>query len=203
MDTAWRWARKAHEFDPRAQYFFFLWNSLKKAGATLAHGHAQVVLGRDRHYARVELLREAAKRYKLTFGSNYFDDLYNVHYDLGLAAEKDGNRLLAYLTPIKEKETIIISDKFDSSLWARIYEVLACFRDKLYVSAFNVGIAAPPLGSGNEEWNSFPVISRMVDRGYPWDGSSDFASMELFASSIISSDPFMCIRNLKESLYDH
>jgi hypothetical protein len=40
----------------------------------------------------------------------------------------------------------------------------------------------------------------MVDRGYPWDGSSDFGTMELYAASIISSDPFQVARELKEAL---
>jgi hypothetical protein len=44
------------------------------------------------------------------------------------------------------------------------------------------------------------VIARIVDRGYPWDGSSDFGTMELYATSIISSDPFQVARELKEAL---
>lgn len=35
LDTAWRWAQRAHEYDPSAKYFFFVWNSLKKAGASI------------------------------------------------------------------------------------------------------------------------------------------------------------------------
>ena len=196
LDTGWKWAQKAHQLDPSAKYYFFLWNSLKKAGASLAHGHAQVVLGRGSHYAKIEALRHAALRYKTDFGSDYFDDLYQIHADLGLAIEKEETKILAYLTPIKEKEILLFSPGLNHSFKDSVYEVLACFRDKMYVTAFNVGIATPPLDSTPEEWSNFPVIARIVDRGYPWDGSSDFGTMELYAASIISSDPFQVAKAL-------
>ena len=200
LDTGWKWAQKAHEFDPSAKYYFFLWNSLKKAGASLAHGHAQVVLGRDSHYAKIEALRHAALRYKADSGSDYFNDVYQVHLDLGLGMEKDGTKVLAYLTPIKEREIMLLSSSLSPSFKERVYEVLACFRDTMHVTAFNVGLATPPLNSAPIGWEDFPVIARMVDRGYPWDGSSDFGTMELYAASIVSSDPFQVARELKESL---
>jgi hypothetical protein len=197
IDTGWKWAQKAHRYDTSANYYFFLWNSLKKAGASLAHGHAQVVLGRDSHYAKVEALRYAALRYKAEYSSDYFHDLYRVHRELGLGWEKDGIRMMVYLAPIKEKEVMILSDKLDSSFGEAVYEVLACFRDELHVTAFNVGIATPPLAPTQEDWTDFPVIARIVDRGYPWDGSSDFGTMELYAASVISSDPFQVAGVLK------
>lgn len=190
INTGWQWAQKAHDYDPSAKYFFFLWNALKKAGASLAHGHAQVVLGRDSHYAKIEFLRSVTLRYKSEFGSDYFDDLYRVHLDLGLAEEKEEIRTLCYLTPIKEKEIIVISPGLSDALGRRVYEALSCFRDKLYVTSFNVGIATPPLEPDVDGWEHFPVFARIVDRGYPWDGSSDFGTMELYATSIVSSDPF-------------
>lgn len=200
LDTGWKWAQKAHQYDPTAKYYFFLWNSLKKAGASLSHGHAQVVLSRDSHFAKIEALRHAAMRYKAEHGSSYFDDLYQVHFDLGLAFEKDGVKVMAYLTPIKEKETILLASSFDYPFKGAVYEVLACFRDRMNVTAFNLGIATPPLNSLPEDWKDFPIIARVVDRGYPWDGSSDFGTMELYAASIVSSDPFQVARELKEAI---
>jgi hypothetical protein len=200
LSTGWKWAQAANKFDPSAQYFFFLWNSLKKAGASLAHGHAQVVLSRDSHYSKIEFLRHVAQQYKETFGTDYFEDLYRVHNDLGLAMEFNGIRILAYLTPIKEKEIMLLSSALNNDFHECVYQVLACFRDSLFVTAFNLGIATPPLKSVSSCWSDFPVIARIVDRGYPWDGSSDFGTMELYATSIVASDPFMVIGVLKKQL---
>jgi hypothetical protein len=188
--TGWQWAEKAHSYDPDAKYYFFLWNSLKKAGASVAHGHAQVVLGRNSHYVKIESLRRAALGYKNEFGADYFDDLYRVHLDLGLAVEKEDVRTICYLSPLKEKEIIVLSSGLNDAFSRRVYEALACYRDKLYVTSFNMGIATPPLGQDMKGWEHFPVIARIVDRGYPWDGSSDFGTMELYAASIVSGDPF-------------
>jgi hypothetical protein len=200
LDTGWKWAQKAHKFDPSAKYYFFLWNSLKKAGASLAHGHAQVVLSREHHYAKIEALRHAALHYKAENSSDYFDDLYQIHLDLGLALEKNGIRILAYLTPIKEKEIMLLAPGLNNSFKERLYEILACFRDCMNVTAFNVGIAVPPFNSHPKGWEDFPIVARIVDRGYPWDGSSDFGTMELYAASIISSDPFQVAQELKKAL---
>jgi len=200
LDTAWRWAQRAHQYDPSAKYFFFVWNSLKKAGASLAHGHAQVVLGRGSHYAKIEALRRAALDYRQRYGSNYFDDLFEVHHKLELGMARDGIKTFVYLAPIKEKETIILAPSLtDGTFQDQVYEVLACFRDRMHVTAFNVGIATPPLSTTPESWEGLPVIARIVDRGYPWDGSSDFGTMELFAASVISSDPFQVARELRRA----
>jgi len=59
LETAERWALEANRVDPAAKYYLFIWNCLWRAGASLLHGHAQVMLGRDMHYAGVESLRRA------------------------------------------------------------------------------------------------------------------------------------------------
>jgi hypothetical protein len=64
----------------------------------MMHGHAHVVLGRDRHYAKVEALRSAALRYRETYGADYFNDLFEVYSALGLGFEKDAVRVYASLT---------------------------------------------------------------------------------------------------------
>ena len=43
-------------------------------------------------------------------------------------------------------------------------------------------------------------IAKIVDRGNPLKNISDIASMEIFASSVISSDPYNVIANLKKYL---
>lgn len=200
IETARRWAAKVRESNPQARHFFFLWNCLQKAGASLVHGHAQVTLTCGRHYSRVEGIRFAAQRYQKRYGTNYFDDLYLAHCDLGLAFEKNGTKVLAYLTPLKEKDVMLLSGRLDLPFEEQVYRVLACLRDVMNVTAFNLALVTPPLAETEESWEGFPVIVRVVDRGDPKSVSSDIGTMELFGQSVVSSDPFEVARLLKEHL---
>jgi len=198
IDTAWAWAQKAHKHDPQARYFFFMWNCLWKAGATLAHGHAQVMLSRDYHYGKVEALRRAALAYKAQYGSSYFDDLYRAHRAVGCGIERDGVRVLSCLAPIKDKEVMLLGADLGPAFKDALYDVLACLRDRMNVTAFNLGLATRPLVE-EAGWEDFPVVARVVDRGDPRATSSDIGAMELFASNVVSSDPLEVARILKES----
>ena len=200
IDTGWRWARKAHAVDPEARYYFFMWNCGGRAGASIPHGHAQVMLARRRHYAKVELLRCAAVSYRESYGGDYFEDLYRAHHSVGCGFERDGVRGMAYLTPVKEKEVVLIAPEATSSFTDRLYEVLACFRDRLGVVSFNVALLLPPIALVEEDWEGFPTIARIVDRGHPSSRASDIGTMELYASSVVSGDPFQVAAILEEAV---
>lgn len=198
LDTAWQWAKNAHNTDPTAKYYFFMWNCLWKSGGSLLHGHAQMTLSRDFHYAKVEQWRRAAIGYRDKHASNYFDDLYEAHRDVGLAFKHEGVRVIAYLTPIKEKETLLIAPTLDGELKGALFTALDCLYQRMGVTAFNVGIYLPPIAPVSEDWGGFPAIVRMVDRGDPMNRTNDIGAMELYASSVISSDPFAVARLMRE-----
>ena len=200
FNTGWRWAQKAHEHDPNAKYYLFIWNCLWKAGASLNHGHAQVMLTRDMHYARIEYLRRVALQYRKQYESNYFHDLFQVHESLGCGVGKDGTKVFAYITPVKDKEVIIIGDSLSQSFEETVYDVLACFRDQLGVTSFNLALIMPPIAPVEESWEGFPVMVRIVDRGDPQTNASDIGTMELYAANVIASDPFKVARELKTAL---
>ncbi len=197
LDVGLRWGRAVYEADPEARYYFFMWNCLWKSGASIVHGHAQVACTRGMHYARVEHLRRAALGYARTHGASYFDDLYAVHAALGLAVARESVRLLASLTPIKEKEVWLLSDAVSPALADGIYRVLHCYVHQLGVSSFNVVLYIPPLGPAPEDWTGFPVIARIVDRGGLLNKTADIGAMELYASSVVASDPFRVIEYLR------
>jgi galactose-1-phosphate uridylyltransferase len=200
IDTGMAWLHKAHETDEEATYPFWLWNCLWRAGASIVHGHAQMILGKTMHYARVEGLRRAALAYRDSTGQDYFDDLYEAHNSVGLALEENGTRILTYLAPIKDKEVILLSDNLDEGLKSSIYRVLDCYVRKLGVSCFNVAICMPPLGPVEEDWSGFPIVARIVDRGDPFNRTVDMAAMELYASSVLFSDPFDVMEVLRGSM---
>jgi hypothetical protein len=196
LDTALEWAHRAHAEDPAARYFFFMWNCLWKAGASILHGHAQTTMTRDLHYARVEAWRRAGVNYRLTHGRNYFQDLYEAHRSLGLTLEWGKTRVVSSLTPIKEKEVLLISETLDDDLKQGLYRVLRCYIDRLGVRSFNVALYLPPLAPAPEDWSGFPAILRIVDRGDPLNRTADIGAMELYAASVISNDPFRVVEAL-------
>jgi hypothetical protein len=193
FDVGFRWAEKAVEHDPLACYYFLMWNCMWKSGASILHGHAQVTCTRDRHYSRVEQLRAAAERYRQQHNGNYFDALLAAHHSLGLMIQRGPARIMASLTPIKEKEVWIVADEHSRDLDNVIYDVLDCFTHKLGVVSFNLVTYMRPLRPVPESWDGFPFIIRIVDRGPLANKTADFGAMELYASSVVSSDPFRVI----------
>ncbi|MEW6034140.1 MAG: hypothetical protein AB1603_04745, partial [Chloroflexota bacterium] len=200
LDTAWRWAERAHRYDPQARYYLFIWNCLRRAGASLLHGHAQMTLGRGSHYARIEALRQASLAYRERHGNSYFDDLFRIHDMLGLAVECEGVRSMACLTPVKEKEVMVLSPAYNDAFKDAVYWSLSCLRDSLNVTSFNLMVVTPPFGKTEESWEGFPAIARMVDRGQPRSTSCDIGAMELYACPVITSDPFEVARLLRRCL---
>jgi hypothetical protein len=191
LATARRWASAAVEADPGARYYFLMWNSLWRAGGSVVHAHMQMTTTRGMHYPRVESLRRAAVAYRAQTGRDYFDDAWAVHRDLGLGAEIGGARLFASLTPVKEREVVAFGrpGEDESQLAGAIARAIAAFRS-LGVVAFNMALYLPPLAPDGEDWGRFPPQARLVDRGDPANKTSDIGAMELYAASVIASDPF-------------
>ncbi len=199
IETALTWARKAHNADSAARYFFFLWNGLWRAGASIIHGHAQMTLSRGIHYARVEALRRAALLYRVAHDVSYFDDLVAVHRSLGLATTYGDVQVLAHLTPVKEKEVLLIGPRLNRDMAAALYRVLDVYVNRLGVRSFNVAVYLRPIDAVQEDWTGFPAITRIVDRGSLTNRTSDIGAMELYGTPVISSDPFRLIETLREA----
>ncbi len=197
IDTAQRWAQAVHRADPSACYPLFLWNCLWRSGASILHGHAQMVLTREMHFAKVECWRQAALRYRKMYGADYFADLIAVHRALGLAIEHGNATILPSLTPFKEKETHILSKNLDSDLRSALYRVLNAFVEQLKVRSFNLVLYQPPLSETSESWEHFPHVFRILDRGNLESNTSDVGAMEMFAQSVVATDPFSVADALK------
>lgn len=174
-----KWFKEVEDFDKKAINRFIMWNCLWRSAASLIHGHMQLTASR-KEYGRLRHLREIADGYNEIFGSDYFKDLYNVHESLGLGRKIGKEQILFYLTPKKEKEIMVLSKakKFvDLSLV--LFRLIQDYK-KLGVQSYNLAIYQI-----NGWW-----ISHLVDRGDLNNKSSDIGSMELFADSVVASDPF-------------
>ncbi len=191
LATARRWAAQALEEDPGARYYFLMWNSLWRAGGSIVHGHMQMTTTRGMHYPKIEALRQQAIAYRERTSQDYFDDRWAVHRDLGLGVEVGRARVFASLTPIKEREAIVLGrpGEDESTLAGGIARVVNAYRT-LGGVAHNMALYLPPLAPDGEDWRRFPPIARLVDRGDPASKTSDIGAMELYAASVIASDPF-------------
>ncbi|MGH2445492.1 MAG: hypothetical protein ACRDGD_05575 [Candidatus Limnocylindria bacterium] len=194
------WADRAREADPDAGNYLLIWNCLWRAGGSIVHGHAQVLLGAGPHYASLERLRHGAEAYRAATGRELIPDLVTLHGDLGLSRElAPGVTLLANLTPIKERELIIVGgagmDEREPAFADAVARVLIGYRDRLGVRSFNLAVWRPPLRD-DPAWSWLPPIVRVVDRGDPFRRASDIGAMELYGTPIVASDPYEVIAAL-------
>jgi len=194
IETAMKWIEKAYKYDKKAIYPFFMWNCLWRAAASIVHGHAQVLVA-DKPYSRAEFVRNAAEKYQSEYGTDYFDDLYTVHESLGLGFRAGDVRIVSNLTPIKEKEIIMLSEGVKELPYC-VSRTLKCYY-RLGVRSFTFAIFMPPIVE-IKGWEKFPYITRIVDRGDPMSRTTDIGAMELYAGhSVVSSDPFRIIEELR------
>jgi galactose-1-phosphate uridylyltransferase len=200
VSVALEWLEKVRRTDPGAKYPFLMWNCLWRAGSSVIHGHIQMTATRGAHYPRVERLRRAAFEYENAHGSNYFSDLSRTHEALGLDIPAPGSppdvHGFASLTPVKEKEVVLLSSDLGEHLRRFLVNVLLRYTRDLGVSSFDVAFYMPPTTPAEEDWSSFPVVVHVVDRGDPANRTSDMGAMELYAAPVVSSDPFQVARLL-------
>lgn len=195
IDTGFKWFKKVYNYDKRFKYPFFLWNCLQKAGASQVHSHAQILMTDNIHYAKPQFLRKISRQYMQLNGKNYFRDLYEAHKALELVLDDDVEGF-ANITPIKEKEFIIISRDDPSkseNIKETIYKILRCYIDELGVTSFNMVISCPAFGE-----SSFPYLIQIVDRGSIFKTTVDTGAMEFYGSSVISDDPYSIIKTVND-----
>lgn len=182
-----------------ALYPFLMWNCLWPAGSSVVHGHLQLTVTPKRHYTKVEQLRQCSLGYARHYGNNYFQDLYNLYKALGLGWAEGETRLMSILTPVKEKEVWILLPPGPATLDDKlglvgraVCRVLNRLQQQTGLQSFNVAVYLPPLAGKavTAGWQGFPIIARLVDRGDVFSRTADFGAMELFATGVISSDPF-------------
>ena len=207
LQTGREWAERGRAEEPEASAYLLIWNAGPRAGGSIVHGHAQVTLGRT-HYPRVERARRAAAAYADQTGHAYFADVVAVHGALGLVvANEQGVATLVTLTPVKERELVIIGrpgmDERDPAFAATVASTVVAYRDVLGVRAFNLALHRPPLDPGRaraDGWDGMPPVVHLVDRGDPDSRSSDIGAMELYAAPVVGADPFVVADALREGI---
>jgi hypothetical protein len=205
LEVGREWAERSRADDPRAWAYLLIWNCGPRAGGSIVHGHAQMLLGRGTHYAHVERLRRDAAAYAKATGGAYLADVVAVHRELGLlVADAGGVTVVASITPVKERELLIIGqpgmDEREPAFAGAVARTVITYRDAAGVRAFNLALLRPPLDTSiaaGDGWREMPPLVRLVDRGDPGGRSSDIGAMELYAASVVGSDPFQLAAQLR------
>lgn len=195
LKTSYTWFKTVYHNHPQFVFPFFVWNCMPRAGASQIHGHCQILMSKE-PYAGVETLHKAYHNYKKEVGTDFFNDLYQVHYSLGLSHKNGNTRFFANITPLKEKEVIIISKNPFEDVKSKktILKILKCFIESMGVFSFNLSISSPSLNKKED----FPHITRIVDRGSLLKSTADMGGMELYGSSVVANDPYNIINILKD-----
>jgi hypothetical protein len=58
------------------------------------------------------------------------------------------------------------------------------------VQSFNLALYQRPLVDRAENWDAFPTVARIIDRGNLHSKTADIGAMEMFGQSVVASDPF-------------
>ncbi len=188
ISVAIRWCQEAHRADPRAVYPFLIWNYLWRAGASIVHNHAQILLT-HRLYAAPARIERVREEYRCRYESEYYDDLFLAHVAIGLGLTHGNARVMAHITPRKEHEIVILTES-PHDIAPALTKVLECYRN-IDVQTYNAAIHMPPLGEAG------PYVTWLVDRGDLFSRTSDMGGMELYAgTSVVTSDPFRLMEHL-------
>jgi hypothetical protein len=205
LGTGRQWADRARAIDPGSANYLLLWNCLWRAGGSIVHGHAQALLGSGLHHARIEQLHRDANVYGSRHHSDLTGDLVAAHRDLDVAVDRDRVAILGHLTPVKEREMLVVGppgmDERDPDFADAVAHALITYRDRLGVRSFNLALWRPPLADGTGAppgWEDFPTLVRIVDRGDPFSRPSDIGAMELYGTPIVGSDPYDVVSALRQ-----
>ncbi len=200
------WAHRARRIAPDARHFAWMWNGGPMGGASIPHAHAQLALARGRSYAFIERLRLAALGYRARYGSNYFADLLAAHADVGLGFELGGVPGLINLGALRGNDTWLLGTAFDETLASAFARALRALVDRAGTRAFTASVVMPPINADgaaerpdDPDWQGFPFIARIVDRGRANAASSDIGSLDLFGASVISHDPYVAAAAMRAS----
>ncbi|XP_077988391.1 uncharacterized protein LOC144442865 [Glandiceps talaboti] len=204
MNTAMKWFMKVYETDKNYKYPHLMWDNLPKASASQVHPHAQASVGPVRHYGLMEHIRLTGIDYSREHGSNYFSDLLQIHTALGLTTTLGNATAMAYLTPKKDYEVIIMDKTASTDFFRLLYYTIKAFMDDLQLFAWSFAMFLPKLEPYvSPDYDDIPAIVRIISRGQANSPRNDISAMELFAVSNVNIDPFSVIGHVERSVAKH
>ena len=193
MSCCRTWYSKVHQSDPSLVAPMMLWDTLGHSGASQIHPHIQLWLGRD-YEGQFNLLERHARDYRQKHGSNYYQDLVELHSRLGLAVTHGQATALVPLTSHKDHEVMIISREVGPDFLFLFSRVMQMYNEKLAVYCRSLGMMWPRLVSSEP---AMPAVLRVGSRGACDSQISDVSSLELYGVYSVNVEPLTTINTLK------
>ena len=195
LATAARWVAALD--DPSLTHASVAWDHGPRASASQCHLHWQLVARPGRFFGRAEQMHDAAVRYGAAHPASpgFWPDVVAVHAALGLCvAIGDGVSVLAWLTPVRERELVVVGPAAGAPAFARGLQLAMATLLSTATRSFSLALTFELPSSP-----SYPAVARMVDRGD--DASpprrSDAGAMEFYGASDVATDPFDLGRSLR------
>ncbi|MBI4059249.1 hypothetical protein HY404_03360 [Candidatus Microgenomates bacterium] len=198
MDCAIEMINYQYLKDPTIKNFELIMNFGFKAGASIPHGHAQVLGFRgSMHRFIVEHYNAMANIYKSVYQQDFWEDKFKIHQSLGLGWNTGEDVwTLATLTPKKNRGLTIfdnISNRFGVSTEFKntFYQSLRFMFDEEAVEEFNFALLFPPFGRNDDYWKNSRNFVIFVDRGSSRTPTNDMGAMEAITGLVVvEQDPF-------------
>eukprot|EP01061_Rhynchopus_euleeides_P014960 TRINITY_DN25693_c0_g1_i2.p1 TRINITY_DN25693_c0_g1~~TRINITY_DN25693_c0_g1_i2.p1 ORF type:complete len:451 (+),score=162.62 TRINITY_DN25693_c0_g1_i2:44-1396(+) len=192
LEVAHKWFGMVHKTDPAAVAPHMMWDSTGRASASQMHQHMQLSIN-THYYTKAEILREQAGRYGMGYGANLYADMAAVHDQLGLAIRRGQAVLLVHLTPVKEREVIVVGNSKSTEFAELLYAALQGLIEGSGTRSFSASIVFEHI----ENHTMMPAVARIIDRGAPGDVRNDVGAMEFYGSNNVGMDPFELAKKLR------
>ena len=113
-----RWAKRRRSLSGGQEtHLHLIFDALDHAGASQAHPHLHMAMGRGTHLGQFAVLHGAAREYsQKEEGRHYLSDLVRGHMSLGLGVEVGGGvAVVAPLDARKDHELMVVGANDDST----------------------------------------------------------------------------------------
>lgn len=167
LDVSDIYFQQAHRLAPEAIFRSVGKNTTPESGASMwEHGHSQLYLAAD--FPLGEVIDESVDVmdfYRRNMHRDYLRDYFVAHEALGQAVEHRGVMFIVSLTPMGKGELLMLTGDLGDEARDTLYQGLYFMSEVQGIKAHNWALAYPPLGSDGRDWDSFPNLARVVDRG--------------------------------------
>lgn len=238
FETAHAWAKSTveHQLQRQEQQTgqdtawlpLLLWNCGMGSGASMPHGHAQVIMGKDRLFGPAEVSRRSAAAHYAKTGRDFWSDVLWCHQITGLAVaipafhlhstaedaqrEAESCYVAAHLTP-KASHEVLVFGRTLAALGRGVQITMEALQEYFGSRCLSIACALPALHrtgpsslqaacakNGDSGW----IVARVLDRTEKPTAAGNMhgtalATWELYGPSNDDINPYFLASCLKEA----